>query len=224
MGRLRPDRPPDATSACRRCQRPAPHLDSPPALYWELIAEDGEVVGVICPDCLTFREQRAIRAEKARIPRRLKRGLPSSWRGHAGRRDTGRAMSCENVELVRRADAVLNQALTTGEDVPMIPAIDAEIVVEMGALEGTFHGREGLKRFVEGQAAIIEGLRCDPDEIIDAGDRIVAPIRLSGRARNTGLPVEYHYAHVWTMRAGKVVRLRLHASKATALKAVGLRE
>jgi hypothetical protein len=26
-------------------------LDSPPALDWELIAEDGEVVGVICPDC-----------------------------------------------------------------------------------------------------------------------------------------------------------------------------
>ena len=46
------------------------------SLHWELIAEDGEVVGVICPDCLTLREQRAIRAEKARALRRLKRGLP----------------------------------------------------------------------------------------------------------------------------------------------------
>jgi len=53
-----------------------PHLDSQPALYWELIAEDGEVVGVICPDCLTLREQRAIRAEKARVIRRLKRRPP----------------------------------------------------------------------------------------------------------------------------------------------------
>ena len=77
MARLRGDRQSDdPTSACRRCHRPAPHLDSPPALYWELIAEDGEVVGVICPDCLTLREQRAIRAEKARVIRRLKRGLP----------------------------------------------------------------------------------------------------------------------------------------------------
>jgi hypothetical protein len=78
MGRLRPDRPPGPTSACRRCHRPAPDLDSPPALYWELITEDGEVVGVICPDSLTLREQRAIRAEKARVLRRVKRGLPSS--------------------------------------------------------------------------------------------------------------------------------------------------
>jgi hypothetical protein len=53
-------------------------LDEPAALYWELIAEDGEVVGVICPDCLTLREQRAIPAEKARVLRRLKRGLPTS--------------------------------------------------------------------------------------------------------------------------------------------------
>jgi hypothetical protein len=45
-------------------------------LCWEPIVEDGEVVGVICPDCLTLREQRAIQAEKARVVRRLKRGLP----------------------------------------------------------------------------------------------------------------------------------------------------
>ena len=42
-------------------------------LQWEPIGEDGELVGVICPDCLTLREQRAIRAEKARALRRLKR-------------------------------------------------------------------------------------------------------------------------------------------------------
>jgi hypothetical protein len=55
-------------------------LDSPPALYWELIPGDEhrDIVGVICPDCLTVREQQAIQAEKARVLRRLKRGLPSS--------------------------------------------------------------------------------------------------------------------------------------------------
>jgi hypothetical protein len=76
-GRLRPDTPSGPTSACRRCRLPAPPLDEPAALYWELIpGDDGEVVGVICEGCLTLREQRAIRAEKARVIRRLKRGLP----------------------------------------------------------------------------------------------------------------------------------------------------
>src|ERR1700750_176171 len=67
MGRLRPDRPPSPTSACRGCHWPASDLDEPVGLYWELIPEHGEVVGGICPDCLTLREQRAIRAEKARV-------------------------------------------------------------------------------------------------------------------------------------------------------------
>jgi hypothetical protein len=55
-------------------------LDEPAALYWELIPghEYGNIVGVICPDCLTLRKQREIRAEKARALRRLKRGLPLS--------------------------------------------------------------------------------------------------------------------------------------------------
>jgi hypothetical protein len=55
-------------------------LDEPAALYRELIPGDrhGEIGGVICPDCLTPREQRAIRAEKARVLRRLKRGLSNS--------------------------------------------------------------------------------------------------------------------------------------------------
>jgi len=53
-------------------------LDEPTALYWELIVEDGEVVGVMCEGCLTLHEQRAIRAEKARVLRRLKHGLPNS--------------------------------------------------------------------------------------------------------------------------------------------------
>jgi hypothetical protein len=61
-------------SACRRCQRPP--FNSPASLVWKPIVEDREVVGVICPDCLTPREQRSIRAEQARIVRRLKRGLP----------------------------------------------------------------------------------------------------------------------------------------------------
>jgi glycine/D-amino acid oxidase-like deaminating enzyme len=79
LGRLRPERPSGPTSACWRCHRPAPPLDEPAALYWELIpGDDGEVVGVICEGCLTLRERRAIRAEEARVLRRLKRGLPLS--------------------------------------------------------------------------------------------------------------------------------------------------
>jgi uncharacterized protein len=135
-------------------------------------------------------------------------------------------MSRENVELLRRSYEALNRAFATGED--LLPILregcDPDIVGEMGVLEGTFHGPEGFKGFIEGQLAIIEDLRSDPEEFIDAGDCVVVPFRFSGRARNTGIPLEYHYVHLWTLRGGKAVHLRLFTSKAKALEAVGLGE
>ena len=68
----------DPRRSCRRCLRPGPPVDSPALLAWEPIVEDERIVGMICPDCLTLREQRRIRAEQARVIRRLKRGLPLS--------------------------------------------------------------------------------------------------------------------------------------------------
>ena len=102
--------------------------------------------------------------------------------------------------------------------------IDPDVVVEMGVLEGTFHGREGFVQFIEGQAAVFDNLRCDPEEIIDAGESIVVPMRLTGKARNTGLPLDYRAIHVWTLRNGKAIRLRLYESRDKALEAAGLRE
>ena len=94
----------------------------------------------------------------------------------------------------------------------------------MGALKGTFRGHEGIRRFFEGQLAILEDLRAEPTEFIDAGEHVVVPFRLSGRAKNTHLPFQADYIHVLTFRGDKLLRLRLFQSKARALEAAGLRE
>jgi ketosteroid isomerase-like protein len=134
-------------------------------------------------------------------------------------------MSEENVERMRKSYEAMNSAIASAEDLlPLMEGIDPDIVVEMGVLEGTFHGGEGLMQFIEGQAALFENLRCDPEEFIDAGDQIVVPMCLSGKARSTGLPLEYHAIHVWTLRQGLATRLRLYESKDTALEAAGLSE
>lgn len=135
------------------------------------------------------------------------------------------AMSEENVESMRQSYEALNRALARGEDpLSLMDDVDPEIVIEMGVLEGTFHGREGLARFIDGQVALFEGLRCDPEEFIDAGDHLVVPMRLTGTARSTGLPLDYRALHVWTLRDGKATRLRLYESRDRALEAAGLRK
>ena len=50
------------------------------------------------------------------------------------------------------------------------------------------------------------------------------PVRFGGRARHTGIEVEFSYVHVITIQNGRTVRVDVYESKAQALEAVGLRE
>ena len=135
-------------------------------------------------------------------------------------------MSQENVELARQGYEALNEALNAGRDPSQLIAelYDPDVVLEMGVLEGTFRGHEGVRRFAEGQLATIEGLRLDVEEFIAAGERVIVPFRLSGRMRSNGLPFEARYVHVLTFRDGKALHVQLLGSVAKALEAVGLRE
>ena len=131
-------------------------------------------------------------------------------------------MTQDLLDYVRRSYEAMNQAVADGEVAAYVrQAYDPEIVMEMGALEGTIRGLDGVQRFIEGQAAIIEGLRSDPEEVVDLGDRLLIAFRLSGTARSTGLPFEVHYVHLVTMREGKAVHVQLYTSKAKALQAIG---
>jgi hypothetical protein len=78
-------------------------------------------------------------------------------------RDTAWAMSEENVATIRRGYEAMNSALASGEDLlSLMGGIDPDVVVEMGVLEGTFHGREGFVQFIEGQAAVFETCAATP--------------------------------------------------------------
>ena len=94
-----------------------------------------------------------------------------------------------------------------------------DVLIEMGRLEGSFRGHAAVRRFFEGQTGIIEGLRAEPKEVIVEGSWVVVPFRLSGTARNTGLPVSYDYVHLLEIRGGKIARVRLYDDREKALAA-----
>lgn len=86
------------------------------------------------------------------------------------------------------------------------------------------HGHEGMLQFTTNQAEAFEALTIEPEEFIDAGDRVVVPVRLGGRARHTGLEIEFHFVHVLTLRRGKLARVDVYATKTEALEVVGITE
>jgi ketosteroid isomerase-like protein len=59
-------------------------------------------------------------------------------------------------------------------------------------------------------------------ELIDAGDQVVAVVRLHGRVKGSDQEVDMLETHVWTGRDGKATEVREYPTKADALKAIGL--
>jgi uncharacterized protein len=51
-----------------------------------------------------------------------------------------------------------------------------------------------------------EGFSAVPDEILDAGDSIVALGHYSGKFNVTGKSMKVPFAHIWTLRDGKIVK------------------
>jgi ketosteroid isomerase-like protein len=65
-----------------------------------------------------------------------------------------------------------------------------------------------------------DALRLEPEEFIDAGDQIVVSLRQRVRGKGSGAEVVGRIAHVWTMRKGAALRLRIFGDKERALEAL----
>src|SRR5439155_9803151 len=80
------------------------------------------------------------------------------------------------------------------------PDFEAETAPELSAEPDVYRGYEGIRRYFSSFEEVMEGIRFEPEEFIDAGDRIVVPFRLSAIGRGTGIRVEQRAFGVWTMR------------------------
>jgi ketosteroid isomerase-like protein len=62
------------------------------------------------------------------------------------------------------------------------------------------------------------------EEVVDAGDRVVAFVRQRASPKHGGPEVEMRLAQVWTFREGLLARMELYADRDAALEAAGLSE
>jgi ketosteroid isomerase-like protein len=88
----------------------------------------------------------------------------------------------------------------------------------------SYRGLDGLRRWRADWEVSWASWRWEPEEFIDAGDRVVAVLRVHATGRGSGVGVERLDGAVFTLRGGKCIRLDYYGSKAQALKAVGLAE
>ena len=142
------------------------------------------------------------------------------------------AMSEENVENARRSYATLNQAYRAGDPSIFRPILEEywnqDVVFNRRVLPDSTRrarkGWDGVLAFIGGQMEAFSEGWLEATEFIDHGDYLIVPYRFGGRARHTGLPVEFSFVHLITLHNGKVTRLEVHRTKAEALDAAGLSE
>ena len=86
---------------------------------------------------------------------------------------------------------------------------------------GLRHGHDGVLAFASVSQDHLEGRWADPDDFLDAGDRMVVLGRLRGRAKASGQDFEVEFVHVWTMTDGVASRLHAYFDTAPIMAALG---
>ena len=138
-------------------------------------------------------------------------------------------MASRNVELAKAGYAALAETYRTKDTGPLRALLEESVdpgFVLRGEgdafTEGEWHGRGGLLSFVTNQMEAMESMWIRAEDFIEVGEHtVVVPVTFGGRARHTGIDVELAPTHVYEVRDGKTVSLRIFRTREEALAAVG---
>ncbi len=86
----------------------------------------------------------------------------------------------------------------------------------------TVRGHDALIRWIERWLEAWDDAWDEIDEIVEAGEIVVAAIRVHGRGRKSGMEISQRLFDVWELRDGRVLRIREYLDPDHALKAAGL--
>jgi ketosteroid isomerase-like protein len=131
-------------------------------------------------------------------------------------------MSQENVELARTA----YEALQRDDIEACVGYVHPEaewhsLVLEM---EGSFHGREGVRQWWASLTAAFPNWKPSILELRDLGDFVLFHSRGIGSGAGSGVAVDEDFWQVTELREGLIVWYASFRTESEALEAVGLRE
>ena len=139
-------------------------------------------------------------------------------------------MSQENVETVRRLIEAWNHK-EQERVVPIervVPFLDPGVIFDATRRiinPKTYAGIEGIRAMIAERDEVWREFRMEPDEFVDAGDRVVVIGRWVAKGRGSRVDVNQPITDVFTLHGGRVVRCEIgYSDRAEALEAAGVRE
>ena len=132
-------------------------------------------------------------------------------------------MSQENVEIVRRMCEAFARGDWDEAFEPLDPHVEWDASTHYPWPDSEkFKGLNGVRDFFCRFLGTWETYEAEFEEFIDADDSVVVILTERGTGKGSGVEVRRTFAHVWTLRDGKVVSFTAYLDRESALDAVGL--
>jgi ketosteroid isomerase-like protein len=131
-------------------------------------------------------------------------------------------MGAENLAIVQRGYAYFGER---GDFDPELFTDD--FVWDMSHFRGwpedvQYAGVEGARRLLATWVEAWDDWEFDVDELIEAGEKVVALCVQRARSKVSGVPVEMHLAQVWSVRDGRQSRMDMYNDQNEGLAAAGV--
>jgi len=108
------------------------------------------------------------------------------------------------------------------------PALDelADPDFEMDLTErvlnpATYHGAEGLLRFLGEIDELWASMDIDVERVIERGDELLAVLMVTLTGRGSGVEMESRIAQRWTLRDGRLLKMKLYGDADAAVAEFG---
>ena len=144
--------------------------------------------------------------------------------GARRQRDTARAMSEGNIEIIRRCFEALNSGDV--ETAKQYADPDCELrTLTAGVAGRPYRGPAGLEQYFADADESWATMKQTPLRFIEVDDeRTIVVVRFQATGKGSGVEIDQEVTPIWSIRAGKVIRVENHPTLAEALEAAGLSE
>jgi len=134
-------------------------------------------------------------------------------------------MSQENVDVVKRANALLNRGDWDEMALLWHPHIVFRDLRNAADTQQTLEGSQSVRALLAQWSEVFDDFGVEIHQYVDTRAYVVCDSRWYARGKQSQMPVDAGQTDVYELRDGKIISVTLgYANAAEALEAVGLRE
>jgi len=128
-------------------------------------------------------------------------------------------VSRDNVELMREGlEAFERDGVEALLDY-IHPEFEVTTPPSLSVEPDTYRGHDGVRRYFDSFYEVMDEVRFVPEEFIEVGDRVVIPLQVVARGRETGIEATQRVFQVWSARDGKAIRVEVFPTREEAIAA-----